>query len=152
MTTSAPSFSEPASAERLEITAAALTGNGFEAEILDGAPAARSRVRELIPGGATVFTGTSETLRLSGIGEDVDESGRYDSVRKRSLTMDRAAQRDEIRRLLAGPDVIVGSVHAVTETGSLVIASASGSQLTGYAGGAFPGRGTVLRLREAIGF
>ena len=49
--------------------------------------------------------------------------------------MDRATQMDEIRRLLASPDVIVGSVAAVTETGSLVVASASGSQLTGYAGG-----------------
>lgn len=49
--------------------------------------------------------------------------------------MDRATEMDEIRRLLASPDVIVGSVAAVTETGSLVIASASGSQLTGYADG-----------------
>jgi hypothetical protein len=37
---------------------------------------------------------------------------------------------------MSTPDVIVGSVAAVTETGSLVIASASGSQLPGYAGGA----------------
>jgi hypothetical protein len=50
--------------------------------------------------------------------------------------MDRATQLDEIWRLLSTPDVIVGSVHAVTETGSLVIASASGSQIPGYAGGA----------------
>jgi hypothetical protein len=49
--------------------------------------------------------------------------------------MDRTTQMDEIRRLLASPDVIVGSVGAVTETGSLVVASASGSQLPGYAGG-----------------
>jgi hypothetical protein len=34
------------------------------------------------------------------------------------------------------PDVMVGSVYAVTETGSLVVASASRSQLPGYAGGA----------------
>ena len=30
----------------------------------------------------------------------------------------------------------MGSVHAVTETGSLVVASGTGSQLPGYAGGA----------------
>ena len=121
--------------------------------------------------------------------------------------MDRATQLAEIWRLMSTPDVIVGSVHAATETGSLVIASASGSQLPGYAGGAAraiwivgaqkvvpdlpaalrrvedhclplesaraqavygspsainrllilnaepdPGRGTVLLLREAIGF
>ena len=50
--------------------------------------------------------------------------------------MDRATRGDELRRLIASPDVIVGSVAAVTQTGSLVAASASGSQLTGYAGGA----------------
>jgi hypothetical protein len=50
--------------------------------------------------------------------------------------MDRVSAADELRRLLACPDVIMGSVAAVTETGSLVIASGSGSQLPGYAGGA----------------
>jgi hypothetical protein len=154
-----------------------------------------------------VFTGASETLRLSGIEEDINNSGRYEAIRPRGLAMDRATQMDEIRRMLASPDVIVGSVAALTETGSLVIASASGSQLPGYAGGAdraiwivgaqkvvpdlstalrrvedhclplesaraqaaygqpsainrllilnaepHPGRGTVLLLREAIGF
>src|SRR5690242_21825266 len=50
--------------------------------------------------------------------------------------MDRVRDLDKIWRMMSTPDVIVGSVHAVTETGSLVIASASGSQLPGYAGGA----------------
>jgi LUD domain len=50
--------------------------------------------------------------------------------------MDRATEADEIRRLCASPDVAVGSVAAVTETGSLVAASGSGSQLPSYAGGA----------------
>jgi hypothetical protein len=83
-----------------------------------------------------VFTGASETLRLSGIDEDINKSGRYDAVRPRSLTMDRATQLGEIWRLISTPDVIVGSVAAVTESGSLVVASASGSQLPGYAGAA----------------
>lgn len=138
MTTSVParSFTDPAPAARLERVAAALRANSFAAEILDDAAAARARVSELIPEGATVFTAASETLRLSGIDADINESGRYDSVKARSWTMDRATQMAEIWRLLACPDVIVGSVHAVTETGSLVTASASGSQLPGYAGAA----------------
>jgi hypothetical protein len=209
MTTSAsaPSFAEPATEQQLETAAAALSAHGFTVEVLDDAVAARARVRELIPQGATVFTGASEKLRLSGIEEDINGSGRYDALRSRSQTMDRATQLAEIWRMLASPDVIVGSVHAVTETGSLIIASASGSQLPGYAGGSRraiwvvgaqkvvpdlstalrrveehclpletdralqaygqpsainrmlilnaetePGRGTVLLLREAIGF
>jgi hypothetical protein len=138
MTTPIPAtlFADPASAQRLQQAATALTAHGFTVEILDDATAARTRVKDLIPEGARVFTAASETLRLSGIDEDINASGRYESVKARSRTMDRATQLAEIWRLLACPDVIVGSVHAVTESGSLVVASASGSQLPGYAGGA----------------
>ena len=137
MTTPIPAalFTDPAPAQRLEQTATALAAKNFAVEILDDAAAARTRIKDLIPEGASVFTGASETLRLSGIEEDINNSGRYDALRSRGMTMDRATQMDEIRRMLASPDVIVGSVAAVTETGSLVVASASGSQLTGYAGG-----------------
>jgi LUD domain len=128
-------FTDPAPAERLERVAAALAAHGFTVEILGDAAAARTRIKDLIPEGASVFTGASETLRLSGIEEDINDSGRYDAIRSRGRTMDRATQMDEIRRILASPDLIVGSVAAVTETGSLVVASASGAQLPGYAGG-----------------
>jgi hypothetical protein len=129
------SFAEPATAPRLERAAAALAAHGFTVEILDDAAAARVRIKDLIPAGASVFTGASETLRLAGIEEDIDAGGRYDAIRARGQAMNRATQLAEIWRLMSTPDVVMGSVHAVTETGSLVIASASGSQLPGYAGG-----------------
>ncbi len=138
MTTPMPttSFADPAPAERLERAATALTAHGFTVEILDDVAAARTRMKDLIPEGASVYTPASETVRLSGIREDINDSGRYDAIGPRSMAMDRATQMDEIRRMLASPDVIVGSVQAVTETGSLVVASATGSQLPGYASGA----------------
>jgi len=138
MTTPAPAtlFTDAAPAASLERAAAALTAHGFTAEILNDAAAARARIRDLIPEGASVFTGASETLRLSGIDADINTSGRYQAIKPRVLAIDRATGADDIRRLLASPDVAVGSVHAVTETGSLVVASGSGSQLPGYAGGA----------------
>jgi hypothetical protein len=129
-------FTEPATGERLERTAAALAAHGFTVEILDDAQEARARVQALIPAGASVFTGASETLRISGIEADINTSGRYDAIRQRAQGMDRATQLAEIWRLMSGPDVVVGSVQAVTETGSLVLASASGSQLPANAGGA----------------
>ena len=131
-----PSFAEPATAERLEREASALTAHGFTVEILDTTAAARTRVEDLIPEGASVLTGASETLRLSGIDEDINASGRYNALRPRGLAMDRATQMDQIRRMFASPDIAIGSVAAVTETGSLVVASNSGRQLPGYAGGA----------------
>lgn len=138
MTTPVPAapFADPAPAQALERVAAALTANGFTVEILEDAAAARARITKMIPVGASVFTGASETLRLSGISDDLDASGRYEAIRPRAWAMDRATQADEIRRLYASPDVVVGSVAAVTETGSLVVASATGSQLPAYSGGA----------------
>ena len=138
MTTSTPArlFADPAPAHRLERAAAALTAHGFTVEILDDAAAARTRINDLIPEDASVFTGASETLRLSGIDADINTSGRYRAVKPRVLAMDRATRADDIRRLLASPDVAMGSVAAITETGSVVVASGSGSQLPSYAGGA----------------
>ncbi|MFD9440700.1 LUD domain-containing protein [Streptomyces sp. NPDC060006] len=135
-TGAADDFGAPASAERLDRAVAALRANGFTAELLDDAAAARVRVKELIPEGAGVFTGASETLRLSGIAQDIEEGDRYQAIRPRVLKMDRATEFDRIRRLVATPDVFVASVAAVTESGSLVIASGSGSQLPASAGGA----------------
>jgi len=134
--TIADTFTDPVPERSLERAAAALTANGFAVELLDDAAAARTRVKELIPEGASVFTGASETLRLSGIDEDINASGRYDSVRRRGTALDRATQLDEMWRLMCTPDVAVGSVAALTETGSLVLASASGSQLPAYINGA----------------
>ena len=158
--TPAASFADPAPAQRLERAAEALTAHGFAVEILDDAAAARARVRDLIPEGASVFTAASETLRLSGIDEDINASGRYEAVKPRVLAMDRVAAADDFRRLLASPDVVIGSVAALTETGSLVAASGSGSQLPAYSGGAgraiwivgaqkvVPDLGTALRRVE----
>jgi ketosteroid isomerase-like protein len=132
----AASFADPAPAERLERVATALRANGFAAEILDDTAAARARIKELVPDGVSVLTGASETLRLSGIDEDINTSGQYDAIRPRIRAIDRATGADEIRKLVASPEFVINSVAAVTETGSLVLASGSGSQLPANAGGA----------------
>jgi hypothetical protein len=129
-------FTDAAPAERLERAAAALMAHGFAVEILDDAAAARARVKELIPEGASVYTSASETTRLAGIREDINDSGRYQAVGPRVMAMNRETEFDDIRRLIASPDFVVGSVAALTETGSIVVASASGSQLPAYTGGA----------------
>ena len=129
-------FGVPADDARVGRTAAALEANGITAlRASDGAEAQRI-VLDLVPAGAQVNHGASESLEASGIANEIDRSGRYDPVRPRVFSMDRATQADEIRRLGAAPDVMLGSVHAVTETGSLLAASMSGSQLGPYVSGA----------------
>ena len=124
---------EEAQAKR---TAAALEANGIE--VLRAADAAEAKriVLGLIPDGSQVHHGASESLEASGITDEIEKSGRYEPLRPRIWSMDRTTQADEIRRLSSAPDVMLGSVHAVTETGSLVAASMSGSQLGPYATGA----------------
>jgi hypothetical protein len=117
-------------------TAAALEANGMTVLRATDAADAKRIVMDLIPDGAQVHHGASQTLDVTGITAALDESGRYEALGPRVRTMDRATQADEIRRLSAAPDVMLGSVHAVTETGSVMAASMSGSQLAPYVGGA----------------
>jgi hypothetical protein len=128
--------SMPAEDSRVTRTAAALEANGITVLRARNSAEAKRIVLDLIPPGSSVHQGASESLEASGITEEIGRSGRYEPLRPRVLGVDRATQADEIRRLTASPDVMLGSVHAVTETGSLVAASASGSQLGPYAFGA----------------
>jgi hypothetical protein len=50
--------------------------------------------------------------------------------------MDRATQAREIRKLVAAPDFMLGSVQAITDDGALVVVSYSASQIGPYASGA----------------
>jgi hypothetical protein len=115
---------------------AALEANGFSVLRATSAAEAKRIVLDLIPAGSQVYHGASQSLEVSGIVEEVETSGRYEPLRPRAFSMDRETQADEIRRLTASPDVMLGSVHAVTETGSLLTASMSGSQLGPYVSGA----------------
>jgi hypothetical protein len=130
------SFARPAPEADLRAAAEALRANGFTVTIVPALADARRVVGELLPADKAVFTATSETLRESGIAADIDESGRFRSVRAEQADWDTARRADEVRVTRSAPDVVVGSVHAVTQDGRLVIASASGSQLAPYASGA----------------
>lgn len=115
---------------------AALEANGIKVLRVADAAEAKEVVMSLIPDGAQVHHGASQSLEVAGIISAVDTSDRYEHLRPKLLGMDRKTQGDEIRRLGAAPDVMLGSVHAVTETGSLIAASMGGSQLGPYASGA----------------
>jgi len=128
-------FSKLASDEAITKVKDALAKNGIEVLAVENGAQAREKVLEIIPEGAEVMTMTSETSRVTGIAEQLNESGKYNSVRKKFATMDRKTQGLEMQKLGAAPEWAVGSVHAVTEDGRVIVASATGSQLPGYAYG-----------------
>ena len=82
------------------------------------------------------MTNTSVTLQEAGIAAQIDESGRYESARNKMMALDYATQLQEMKAVAGQPDFALGSVHAITRDGTLVIASASGSQLASYVWGA----------------
>ena len=126
-------FERVADRARLERTAAALASRGFQVQIADSAKEARRLVLEMIPDGAQVHTALSETLRELGITAEIDESGRYESIRSQLSKLDRQTQGREMRKLAAAPDYVIGSAHAVTDAGEIIVGSGSGSQLGAYA-------------------
>jgi hypothetical protein len=132
----AAEFSELASDEDIESVARALEDNGVTAFVADSGAEARELVRSMLPEGAEVFNNTSQTLEAIGVADDIERSGRYQPLRLRLYQMDREMQGREMRTLVASPEYVVGTAHAVTKGGSLLIASASGSQLGAVVTGA----------------
>jgi hypothetical protein len=122
--------------ETVAATVVALEEHGFSVDIVDSLDAARVAVLARIPEGSSVMTNTSVTLQETGIADAIDDGGPYDSARNKLNELDYATQLQEMKAAAGQPDYALGSVHAVTRDGALVIASASGSQLASYAWGA----------------
>jgi acyl-CoA hydrolase len=117
-------------------TVTALEEHGFSVEVVDDLDAARQAVLARIPRGSSVMTNTSVTLDETGIAAAVNDGGPYESARTKMFALDFATQAQQMKAIGGQPDYALGSVHAITRDGTLVIASASGSQLASYAWGA----------------
>ena len=133
MTQTREDFAIPASEETIQRVAQRIRERNIEVVVVDDGDQARKVVLERLPEGAEVHSAKSKTLQDAGIFDAIHDASRYDALRPRIFKMDRQTQAREIRKLIAGPDFMLGSVNAVTEDGILVAASASSSQLGPYA-------------------
>jgi len=131
-------YAKLASNAQIERTVKALAANGITAHVVANADEAKQKFTEVVPANAEVFTASSTTLIQLGLLSEIDSpNGRYDSVRANKLSgLDAKTQGRARQKLGATPEYVVGSVHAVTETGSVLVASSSGSQLAPYAASA----------------
>jgi hypothetical protein len=121
-------------AERLQRTVDAVNRRGIHAELAQTKESALERVQSLIPAGAVVMTGASVTLQQIGF-EALLISGNHPW---RNFKADLLAEKDPLkqsamRREGTLAEYYLGSVNALAETGELVFASGSGSQLPAYA-------------------
>jgi hypothetical protein len=129
-------FATLADKPTIERTADALRAKGYDVHVARDLESAKAIVLDLVPEGTEVGSGTSRTLDELGVTAEIERSGRYDAVRPRLWALDRATEMREIRKLGSAPDVWLNSANAVTEDGSIVLASFSGSQLGPIASGA----------------
>jgi acyl-CoA hydrolase len=135
-TDTSDSFTTLPDEHALQATVVALEEHGFSVEVVSDLDAARQAVLARIPEGSSVMTNTSVTLTETGIADAINDGGPYESARNKMFALDFETQVQQMKAIGGQPDYALGSVHAVTHDGTLVIASASGSQLASYAWGA----------------
>ncbi len=123
------------SQEVIKKTADSLHSHGINVYVAKNREDAKKKVFSIIPKGAEIMTMTSVTLEALNIIHEINESEKFKSVKRQLAGMDRKTQNLEMQRLGAAPDWTIGSVHAVTEDGKIMIASNTGSQLPAYAYG-----------------
>ena len=128
-------WTQLAEKELLEKTVQVLKNNGIDAFVVDTGEQAKKKVLEILPKNTEVMNMTSITLDTIGLTKEIIERDTYSAVRKKLMKMDRKTEHVKMQKLGAAPEWVVGSVHAVTEGGQIVIASNTGSQLSAYAYG-----------------
>ena len=121
--------------EVINRTIGALAQHGIDALVVDNGIAAKVKVLEMLPEKAEVMTMSSQTLLVTGLTKEINESGKYDAVHAKLSTMNRETQGKQMQQMGAAPEWAIGSVHAVTQEGEVLVASNTGSQLPAYAYG-----------------
>lgn len=129
-------WNELASKVELGLTIDSLRKNGINSYFVKNKREAREKILKLIPEGSEVMVMSSTTLDESKISEEIARSKRYVDVKAKLMSLDRQTHGKEMRQLGAAPDYAIGSVHAITEDGKIMIVSNTGSQLPAYAFGA----------------
>ena len=125
-----------ADAASIQRTIDGLAARNVEALLVSGGEEALAKLKELVPEGAEVFVNTSETLSAIGYTAYMHGNDRYVNLHDRMMALPGPAEQREFRRKTTTADYFVGSVQAIAETGEIVVASGSGSQIGAYSYGA----------------
>ncbi len=124
------SFDTLATADSTAKASTALATNGFLPETVNTGADALARIREIIPDGASVMNGASRTLEEIGFIEVLKTHDHpWNNLHDAVLAETDPAKQAVLRKQSVISDVYLGSAHAVTESGEIVVFSASGSQL-----------------------
>lgn len=115
-------------------TVESLKARNIHAIVVDTKEQALEQIKKLIPKGGSVMNGSSTTLNEIGfVGYLKGGKHGWDNVHADILNEKDPAKQARLRKESVLADYFLGSVHAITEEGQLMIASASGSQIPSYA-------------------
>lgn len=133
-----PEFAGQADDATIARTSDALRAKGYAVHVVENGVAAKELIVGLIPQGAEISQGASETLEDIGVTAEIETPGRFDAVRPRTRAMDRTTPEGirAMRKLGAAPDYYVVSAQALVEDGTIVVASNTGSQMAPISFGA----------------
>jgi L-lactate utilization protein LutC len=117
----------------VERTGEALEARGVYVEFLNTKEEALERLKNFIPPGADVMTGSSTTLNEIGFVDFLKSGGhQWNSLKEKILSEKDPQKQAQLRKKSVAADYFLGSVHAVSQTGEVIIASNTGSQLSSY--------------------
>ncbi len=119
-----------ASAETIAKTTDALTANHFSSVVVATRAEALEKIKELIPAGASIMNGSSTTLAEIGLVDYLKEGTHgWDNLHEPIVAESDPEKQIPLRQQAVHAQYYLGSAHAVTEDGELVITSNTGSQL-----------------------
>ncbi len=127
-------YTELATAEQVQRTTQAVQARGIKVHVVDTPSQALAKVHDLLPVGAEIMTGGSQSLREIGF-EDVliNKTHEWVNLKDGILAENNPEKQGKLRAQSTLAQYFLGSVHAIAETGEIIIASGSGSQIPSYA-------------------
>jgi hypothetical protein len=127
-------WSELADEDTVKRASNALRVRGVRVEFLQTGEDALKRIVELIPPAGEVMTGSSTTLKEIGF-VDLLKGGKHlwNNLKEAIVKEKDPLKQVELRKRGVSAEYFLGSVHAVTQSGEVIVASNTGSQLPSYA-------------------
>ena len=119
-----------AAKEIVNKTIEALSKRNIEGLYVETGKDAFGKIKELIPKGASVMNGSSVTLEQIGYIDYLKEGKHgWDNLHEAIVNEKDKVKQAKLRKQAVLSDYYLGSVHALTQDGQLLIASNTGSQL-----------------------
>ena len=123
-------YTQLAPNESITKTVTALKANNFEPEVVATGADALARIKELIPKSASVMNGASKTLEEIGFVDYLKTGAHGWNNLHTGITKETDPEKQAVlRKQSVLSDFYLGSAHAITEQGEILVASATGSQL-----------------------